>query len=254
MVYNGQTFHVWRPKEGEPGYIKVGKYLVDDRGAVRVRVDPSIMGKLTHRDDGTKVSREFEAPKTQVMALIINSVLGGTLNWTLLVIGAMIAITLELCGISSLAFAVGVYVPIQFSTPIFLGGLARWGIDAYTSRKQGQRIEAMRDPAERARAEVEALAKSESSSGILLASGYIAGGSLAGVLIAFLEFSPYLKEKIDFSSNVENTFWSGDISAMLVFGVLILLLVLTGLGRLFSSPEDEPPTPGSDDSPMISTE
>jgi putative OPT family oligopeptide transporter len=256
-VHNGETFHVWRPKEGETGFIKATKYLVDDTGAVRFRVDPSIMGKLSQRDDGTKVSREFEAPKTQVMALIINSVLGGTLNWTLLAIGAMIAITLELCGISSLAFAVGVYVPIQYSTPIFLGGLVRWGIDAYTSRKESQRIEAIRDPEERAQAEVDALAKTESSSGILLASGYIAGGSLAGVLIAFLEFTPDFKKMIDFAETVEATFVAGDIAALLVFGVLILLLVLTGLGLLFSASGDQngrPLNPGPDDTPMISTD
>src|SRR4029077_7333554 len=119
------------------------------------------------------VLREFEAPKTQVMALIINSVLGGKLNWTLLVIGAMIAVTLELCGISSLAFAVGVYVPIQYSVPIFLGGLVRWALDAWMSRSTAPAPtgDSALDAEARAQAEVEAIAKTESSPGVLMASG-----------------------------------------------------------------------------------
>ena len=65
-------------------------------------------------DDGTYVKREFEAPKTQVMGIVINGVLKGELNWSMIAIGAMIALMLELAGVSALAFAVGVYVPIQY--------------------------------------------------------------------------------------------------------------------------------------------
>ena len=104
----------------------------------------------------------------------------------------MIAVTLELCGVSSLAFAVGVYVPIQYSVPIFVGGIVRWGIDTLPGAA-GPRpsvAAAGDDPEARARAEIEAIRKSETSPGVLLASGYIAGGSLAGVVVAFLEFFP----------------------------------------------------------------
>src|SRR5262249_23745495 len=181
----GQTVHVLRPPEGEFA-IKAGKYLVDDSGVVRYLVDPSIMGQLTKTEDGKEVTR-FDAPKTQVMGLIINGVLKRDLNWTMVIIGAMIAITLELCGISSLAFAVGVYVDIKYSVPIFIGGLARLAMDYFTSRRAA--AAAVEGDAEaRARAEVAAIAQAESSPAVLLASGYIAGGSLAGVLVAFLEF------------------------------------------------------------------
>jgi hypothetical protein len=137
------------------------------------------MGKLDRTDDGEKRSCVFEAPKTQVMALIVNTLGGSNLRWDLILVGAMIAVTLELAGISSLTFAVGVYVPIQYSTPIFLGGLIRWLVDKRTSQRDGTGTGS----------EVENIVKTESSPGVLLASGYIAGGSLAGVLIAFCNMS-----------------------------------------------------------------
>ncbi|NBT63735.1 MAG: peptide transporter, partial [Planctomycetia bacterium] len=145
------------------------------------------MGKLTERDDGTRVNREFEAPKTQVMGIIINGVLKRDLNWTMVAIGSMIAFMLELCGVSALAFAVGVYVPIQYSAPIFLGGIVRWCVDAWLARQSTVALDSD-DPEAKAKAEIEAIQKSETNPGVLLASGYIAGGSLAGVILAFFAF------------------------------------------------------------------
>jgi putative OPT family oligopeptide transporter len=233
--YDGQTYFVWRPLQGEYDKVEPGKYLVDQNGTVRYLVDPGIMGRRTHRDDGTKVNREFEAPKTQVMALIINSVLGGTLNWTLLVIGAMIAITLELCGISSLAFAVGVYVPIQYSVPVFIGGLVRWLLDAWTSRSSAPPAtgNTALDAEARAKAEIEAIAKTESSPGVLMASGYIAGGSLAGVCVAFLEFLPkkFQEDYIDKTKEVEGTWINDPVTAIACFALLIALLFLVGMRK-----------------------
>lgn len=171
-----------------------GMYLVDpDTGKLAYLKDASIMGKLQERDDGTKVSREFDAPKTQVMGIIIDGVLKGRLNWSMVAMGALIAIMLELCGVSALAFAVGVYVPIQYSAPIFLGGICRWAIDAYLARQAAAEAgDVANDPEAQARAEIEAIKKSETSPGVLLASGYIAGGSLAGVVIAFFAFDKTL--------------------------------------------------------------
>src|SRR5205807_6618748 len=139
---------------------------VDDSGRVRFHIDPAVTGTLTERDDGSKVNLKFEAPKTQVMALIIKGVLGRDLNWGMVLMGAMIAITLELCGVSSLAFAVGVYIPIQYSVPIFIGGILRWGIDKYQASRAAAQIQAAGDdPEARARAEIEAIRKTETSPG-----------------------------------------------------------------------------------------
>jgi putative OPT family oligopeptide transporter len=204
VEHEGKQYKVWRARgavlsEAEGAYtprpevkaIDRGIFFVDPTtGKPLVRRDDSIMGELTERDDGSAIKREFEAPKTQVMGLIINGVLKGELNWTMVGIGAMIAIFLEMCGVSSLAFAVGVYVPIQYSAAIFVGGIMRWGVDTIMARRSAAEIAAAGDdPEARARAEIEAIRKSETSPGVLLASGYIAGGSLAGVMLAFLAFS-----------------------------------------------------------------
>jgi hypothetical protein len=90
------------------------------------------------------------------------------------------------------------------------------------------------------RAEVEAIAKTESSPGVLLASGYIAGGTLGGVVIAFLEFAPRLKEKLDYAKDVKDTLLDTNRVAFLIFSVLIVLLALVGAEKLLKSrPEDE---------------
>jgi hypothetical protein len=81
---------------------------------------------------------------------------------------------MELCGVSSLPFAVGVYLPLSASTPIFAGGLVRYAVDRFRRRPQ-------EGPAPEP--------ESDMSPGVLLSTGYIAGGTIAGVLVAFLSFS-----------------------------------------------------------------
>lgn len=203
--YQGETYLVWdtrrdtfaRTKQFTPrpelAKAPAGHYLVDSQtGRVRWLKDPGIMGRLEETDEGVKVKRDFDAPKTQVMGIIITGVLERKLNWGLVLIGALIAVMLELCGVSALPFAVGVYVPIQFSTPIFIGGIIRWGVDWWMARSHAAAIAEAADPEAKARAEIEAIRKSETSPGVLLASGYIAGGSLAGMLLAFTNFSDRL--------------------------------------------------------------
>lgn len=185
------------PRE-EVKAVKDGHYLVDaETGRLRYYVDYSIMGRLEHKDDGTPVKREFEAPKTQVMGIVINGVLGGDLNWTMVGLGAMIAVMLELCGVSALAFAVGVYVPIQYTVPIFLGGVVRWAVDKkLASKSEAEMAAAGDDPEKKALAEVNAIRRSETSGGVLMASGFIAGGSIGALIIAFLNFDPTLVDDL----------------------------------------------------------
>ncbi len=150
---------VFTIKKGDPKYlVKVpdgtapeGRFLVDPAtGRVAYLVDPTIGGVITEHN-GVKTTR-FPAPKTKIMQIIIDGVLTLKLNWSLVLIGAMIAVTLELCGVSSLAFAVGLYVPIQYSVPIFMGGILRWGIDWYQARQSAASIQAAGDdPEARAR-------------------------------------------------------------------------------------------------------
>ena len=109
-------------------------------------------------------SDALPAPQATLMSTIIKGLLSQNLPWGLVLVGVFISITLELCGIHSLSFAVGSYLPIATTAPIFAGGLVR----AYVERKTGK------------------VEESEVGSGTLFSSGLIAGGSLAGILYAIL--------------------------------------------------------------------
>jgi putative OPT family oligopeptide transporter len=109
-------------------------------------------------------SQDIAAPQATLMATIIKGLLSQNLPWGLVLVGVFVAVTLELCGIHSLSFAVGSYLSIGTTAPIFVGGLVR----AWVERKTGEKQE------------------SEVSAGTLCSSGLIAGGSLTGVLYAIL--------------------------------------------------------------------
>src|SRR3954471_10935323 len=109
-------------------------------------------------------SPSLPAPQATLMATIIKGLLSQNLPWGLVLVGVFISVTLELCGIRSLSFAVGSYLPIATTAPIFAGGLVRWFVERKTGVAQ----------------------ESEISSGTLFSSGLIAGGSLAGILYAAL--------------------------------------------------------------------
>lgn len=109
-------------------------------------------------------SQAVAAPQATLMATLIKGLLSQNLPWGLVLVGVFIAVTLELCGVHSLSFAVGAYLPIATTAPIFIGGIVRWWVE----RKTGETTE------------------SDLSAGTLFSSGLIAGGSLAGILFAVL--------------------------------------------------------------------
>jgi putative OPT family oligopeptide transporter len=170
---DGNAYLVWQKTDEAGG--PAGKYLVDHAGRAVWLVDPGINGVHRERPDGTTV-RKFDAPKATLMSYIIKGILDRRLPWALVLLGVMISVTLELSGISSLPFAVGVYLPLSSSTPIFVGGLIRWLVDR---KKRHELRHTDLD-------EEQLVAESDKSPGVLLASGYIAGGAIAGILIAFL--------------------------------------------------------------------
>ncbi len=169
------AYHAYRVSqaEAERQQIPRGKYLVDDAGRIRYLVDPGIMGVRTHDDQGNQV-RKYAAPQTELMALITDGILARKLPWTLVVLGALIAVVLELSQVPSLPFAVGVYLRFNISAPVFVGGMIRLLVDRW-----GPRPDTSLDPE----------AASETSPGALFSTGYIAGGAIGGMLVAFLAFS-----------------------------------------------------------------
>ena len=214
-----RAYRVWQKTDSAGG--PVGKYLVDDAGSAVWLVDPGINGAFKTRPDGTQV-RKFDAPKATLMSYIIKGMLDRKLPWGLVLFGVMISVVLELCGVSSLAFAVGAYLPVASSAPIFVGGLVRWLVD-YRMRR------ALREH----NLEEEALvAESDKSPGVLLASGYIAGGAIAGILIAFVQgVTTKLDSSINTWASDHNPFFAGpnaDWLAPLPFILLAGFLYLTG--------------------------
>ncbi|HKQ77401.1 MAG TPA: oligopeptide transporter, OPT family [Blastocatellia bacterium] len=113
-------------------------------------------------------SEKLPAPQATLMATIIKGLLARDLPWGLVLTGMFISVVIELCGIRSLSFAVGAYLPLSTTAPIFVGGMLKALADKMTGAQAGGHGE------------------SEVSSGMLYSTGLVAGGSLTGVLIAIL--------------------------------------------------------------------
>jgi putative OPT family oligopeptide transporter len=217
---DSNEYFVWHRQDATGGNAE--KYLVDANGRLAYFVDPAINGAFKTLPNGEKLTK-FDAPKATLMSYIIKGILGGKLPWGLVLLGVFIAIVLEMSGIPSLAFAVGVYLPLSSSSPIFIGGMVRLMVDKWIARKYaGMNL-----------TEEQLTAEGDKSPGVLMASGYIAGGAIAGIVIAFLAGVPAMagfNDKIDAWSK-HNGFFEGprsDLLALIPFVILIALLYLTG--------------------------
>jgi hypothetical protein len=221
---DANTYRAWQRVEGTGE--AATKYLVDDQGVPVYLVDPGINGLHKTRPDGTTVIK-FDAPKATLMSYIIQGILSRELPWGLVLLGVMIAVVLEMSTIPSLAFAVGVYLPLSSSSPIFIGGLVRWLVD----RKIRERL------AHKKLTEDELNAEGDKSPGVLLASGYIAGGAVAGIVYAFMAGVPSLSglnRSIEEWAAASNPLFSGpNASALSMIPFLLLTVFLYLVGREF---------------------
>jgi uncharacterized oligopeptide transporter (OPT) family protein len=169
------------------GPVRPGRYLVDGQGTIAYAA--------------VEVWK-FDAPKAQLFRLIIDGTLGGQLPWGLVLIGVFLAIIMELLGVSALPFAVGLYLPIETSAGIFVGGMVRLLVDR--TRRQPSGLEA------------------EFSPGVLMASGLIAGGSIAGVVQSLITLGE-ADAKFDLSERL------GSIAKSETWWPMLLFLVLAGV-------------------------
>ncbi|UKJ06302.1 OPT family oligopeptide transporter [Solitalea lacus] len=142
---------------------------------------------------GTKA---FPAPQGTLMATLIRGLLSFNLDWQYVLVGAFLSITIELCGVNALSFAVGAYLPLSTTLPIFVGGAIKGLVD-WKMKKEN-------------RHEDEELGK-----GSLFATGLVAGGAVAGVLIAFAQ--------VLFEEQLKAVSWQDSLTAALGSGGYQLL-------------------------------
>jgi len=147
---DGQRYRVARA--GGMDGIPDGTYLVDEAGHVHYRLQEGIG------------SDKAPAPQATLMSLVTKGILTRKLPWGLVLLGVFTSILMEIIGVPALAFAVGMYLPLESTTPIFLGGLARKFVDW----KRG------------------AEAETDAGPGVLYSSGLVAGGSIMGLAASFL--------------------------------------------------------------------
>jgi putative OPT family oligopeptide transporter len=153
-------------------------------------------------------SERLPAPQAVLMSTVINGILRQSLPWGLVLLGVFIVIVMELNGIRSLAFAVGSYLPIATTAPIFCGGVVRSLITKIYKRQEG-----------------------EVSSGALFAAGLIAGGSIGGLILAAI-----VGFELERTAAVGTKYWpalaNSSIFGLLVFLLMAVVLFLVGRKKL----------------------
>jgi putative OPT family oligopeptide transporter len=131
-----------------------------------------------HHAIGTE---KYSAPQATLMATLIKGILSFNLDWQFVLVGVAIAVVMELCGIKALSFAIGIYLPLSTTLPIFIGGAIRGMVD----RKHKK--EATADSQE----------EEDLRKGNLFATGLVAGGALAGVIVAFLSVNEGIRARLN---------------------------------------------------------
>jgi putative OPT family oligopeptide transporter len=150
---------------------------------------------------------ELSAPQATLMKMIIEGVMDGNLPWALVFIGVFIAIVIEVLGLSVLPVAIGLYLPLELSATIMIGGVLRWFVDR--KAKDGDK-------------------ENDASSGILFSSGLIAGEGLVGILLAILAVVG-VDSKLDLSAKLNTG----------VIGGIVLMIIMIGCVLKFALSKDK---------------
>ena len=154
-------------------------------------------------------TKELAAPQATLMKMIVEGVMEENLPWTLIFIGVFIAVVIEILGIPVLPVAIGLYLPLELSSTIMIGGAIRWIVDKKN-----------------------AASEDDASSGILFCSGMIAGEGLVGILLAILAVIG-VAEKIDLSGSVN----TGTIGGIALLAIMVALVVKFALSTKSNAKE-----------------
>lgn len=165
-------------------------------------------------------TEKFPAPQATLMATLIKGILSFNLDWQYVFVGVFLAIVMELCGIKALSFAVGAYLPLSTTLPIFIGGAIKGLVDMKKASAQ----------------EVSTPEEEELGKGPLFATGLVAGGAVAGVVIAFVSGSAS-GEKFLSAVTMEHSLEAGmgaglyDLMGVLFFAAMGWILYKTALKK-----------------------
>lgn len=155
------------------------------------------------------IGETYAAPQATLMATLARGILSFNLDWQFVMVGVFIAITMELCGIKALAFAIGLYLPLSTTLPIFAGGAVKGIIDWRTKANELSAEE------------------TELSKGNLFATGLVAGGALMGVIAAiFVVFFSKEMESINMEHAVAGALGTGGyqiLGALFFVGMMVML-------------------------------
>jgi len=163
------------------------------------------------------IGEKYAAPQATLMATIIRGILGGDLDWQFVMVGVFIAIVLELCGIKSLSFAVGTYLPLSTTLPIFAGEFLRGVADKKLKKRNAETDE-----------------DEDLRKGNLFATGLVAGGALFGVVVAILTvFFESGMKSISLDEALRKKLGDGgyDILAVIFFAALGFILYKVALSK-----------------------
>ena len=155
-------------------------------------------------------SDKYPAPQGTLMATLIKGILSFNLDWQFVLVGVFLSVTMELCGVNSLSFAVGAYLPLSTTLPIFAGGLVKKAVEVRKEKKG------------------EAKEDEELGNGSLYATGLVAGGALAGVLVAILSVNDNVAnalQKVNAEHGLTSIFGANGFQ-LLGFGFFVLMGVI----------------------------
>jgi len=163
--------------------------------------------------------RQLPAPQAGLMAMLAKGIVGGEMAWPLIVVGVLMGIALIMLGVRSpMLFAVGMYLPLETTFAIFVGGVIRWITDSLRDRGDF-------NDAQKARIE---------NAGVLTASGFIAGEALMGIVIAVFAYKQWHLPEIFKHPSV--------FSGFIVLVILAIVMVRVPLANAGRPDEPAPPT------------
>lgn len=150
--------------------------------------------------------QELPAPQATLMKMVIEGVMDANLPWGLVFVGAFFAICIEILKIPAMPVAIGLYLPIHLSAGLMVGGIVRLILEKKKFKKEEDREKVI-------------------SSGVIYASGMIAGEGLVGILLAALAIIPIGQSTLGEVIDISGSFSIGQIGALIAFALLLLSIL-----------------------------